>query len=214
MSVTNPTATQAWSSYLDFAEVWPYLQMDGPPVGQDAIRLQRFIDSACATAQRAANRPFAPTQFQERHDGWSGDTIQLRYSPFLALVSCVENMSSGGSIALPEATPGNDSFDGVTIDYATARIVRTFAGGWPRPYFPGLRNIAVIYIAGFNPLPPDVWDATIDLVAYKWRMTQETTRWFPGAGAEYGGPATNALYPGVPNRIAEVFEAYRLPSIG
>lgn len=212
--MTNPVTTTFGGSYLDFDEVWGYLQMDNAPSGANATRLQRFIDSACTVAQRGANRPFGPTQFQERHDGWSGDEIQLRYSPFLELISCVENMSTGGPITLPESTPSNNAFDGIAIDYATSMITRTFAGGWPRPFFPGLRNIEVTYVAGFNPVPPDVWEATIDLVAYKWRMSQESPRWFQGVNDEYGGQQTNPLYPGVPNRIAEVFEGYRLPTIG
>ena len=211
---TNPTSVQSWASYIDMAEVWPFLGMDNPPVGANLLRLQRFIDSACTVAQRGANRPFTPTQFQERHDGWSGEFIQLHYSPFLQLVSCVENMSTGGPINLPEAEAGA-GVNGIQIDYGTSRIMRTFDGSWPRPFFPGSRNIWVTYVAGFNPVPADVWDATVDLIAYKWRMTQEAPRWFSaGGGAEYGGEATNLLFPGVPNRCAEVFEAYRIPVFG
>lgn len=212
--MTPPVITPSWTAYIDFAEVWPWIGMDNAPTGGDAIRLQRMIDSACSVAQRGASRPFTPTRFYERHDGWSGDTIQLTYSPFLQLVSCVENMSTGGPLTLLEETPGNNGFDGVSIDYGTSLMVRTFAGGWPRPYFPGLRNIEVIYVAGFNPLPPDVWEATADLVAYKWRMSQEAPSWFRNSNDEYGGQQSNPLFPGVPNRIAEVFEGYRLPSFG
>jgi hypothetical protein len=212
--MTAPVTTAFGGCYLDFAEVWPWLGMDNAPVGIAATRLQRLIDSACAVAQRGANRPFCPTRFQERHDGWSGEYIQLRYSPFLQLVSCTEWQSSGGPITLTESTPANP-VEGLQIDYATSRIMRVFAGySWPRPFFPGSRNIEVIYVAGFNPVPPDVWDATIDLVAYKWRSSQESPHWFQPPADEYGGQQTNPLFPGVPNRCAEVFEAYRLPTIG
>lgn len=212
--MTNPVTTTFGGVYLDFDEVWGYLQMDNAPVEQEATRLQRFIDSACAVAQRGANRPFCPTQFQERHDGWSGEYIQLHYSPFLQLVSCIEWQSSGGPITLPESTP-DDPVDGIQIDYGTSRIMRTFAGySWPRPFFPGSRNISITYMAGFNPVPPDVWEATIDLVAYKWRMSQESPTWFQASNNEYGGQQSSPLYPGVPNRIAEVFDGYRLPTFG
>lgn len=211
MTASAPVTTAFGAAYLDFDEVWGYLQMDAAPTGQNAIRLQRFIDSACTQAQgpSGANRPIAPTQLQERHDGWSGDTIQLYYSPFLALVSCVENMSTGGPISLPESTPEHNGFDGVAIDYGTSQVTRTFAGGWPRPYFPGLRNIEVTYVAGFNPLPPDLWEATMELVAWKWRNSQEAPRWF-GRNDEYTGPMRQ------PSTVdwAAVFESYRLPTIG
>lgn len=213
MAVIAPVQTTFGGVFIDTAEVWPYLGMDAAPAGVALTRLQRLIDSACATAQTAVNRPIAPTRIQERHDGWSGDTIVLRYSPFLQLVSCVENMSTGGPITLPESTPGANGFDGVAIDYATSIITRTFAGGWPRPFFPGLRNIEVTYVAGFNPVPADLWEATVDLAAYKWRMSQEQPRWFQSAGDEYGGAQSSLLYPGIPNRIAETFASYRLPGV-
>lgn len=210
---TTTTVSQQWAVYIDFDEAWQYIDMDTAPTESQALKLQRMINAACATAQRGANRPFAPGYFQERADGWSGDTIQLNYSPFLQLVKCTEWQSSGGPINLVESTPANPT-EGVSIDYGTSKIVRVFAGySWPRPFFPGQRNIEITYRAGFNPVPDDVWDATCDLIAYKWRMSQEAPKWYPSSGDEYGGAQSNPLYPGVPNRIAEVFESYRLPGI-
>lgn len=214
------TSTTQWASYLDLAEVETWLQFTGAalPADTQAI-LQRVIDAACTRAQNIAARPFAPTTFKERHDGWSGEYVMLRYSPVLELTLCREWQSSGGFIVLPESTPENP-VDGVQVDYATGRIMRTFAGySWPRPFFPGSRNIEITYQAGFNPVPPDVWEATVDLVAYWWRNTQQAARgstgWRPANG-EYGGgeEGPNDLWPGVPNRIAEVFESYRDPVIG
>lgn len=212
--MTNPTSVQIWPTYIDFDEAWQFVGSDNAPTGPDATLLQRFIDSACSTAQRGANRPFGPVEFRERHDGWSGEYIQLHYSPFLGLVKGTEYQSTGGPVNLLEAAPSS-GIDGIQIDYGTSKIMRTFDGTWPKPFFPGSRNIEITYLAGFNPVPPDVWDATVDLIAYKWRMTQESTRWFSSGGAdEYGGQQTSPLYPGIPNRIAEVFDAYRIPTIG
>lgn len=209
----NIAGTDQWPVYLDFEEVWEYLQIDNAPPDPVKTKLQRYINSACTIAQEGANRPFGPVTFRERHDGWSGEYIQLHYSPFLKLVLCREWQSSGGFVTLPESTPDNP-VEGIQIDYGTSRVMRTFTGySWPRPFFPGSRNVEFTYVAGFNPVPHDVWEATADLVGYKWRNSQEAPRWF-GQNEEYGGPATNMLYPGVPNRIAEVFERYRLPTIG
>jgi hypothetical protein len=210
MTATNPTGTARWGTYLDITEVWEYLQEDNAPTGAQQTRLQRLIDSACTRAQEIADRPLCPTRRYERHDGWSGEYIQLDYSPFLQLVLCVENMSSGGPVTLPESLPAS-GVNGVQINYATSMTMRTFDGTWPRPFFPGSRNIEYTYVAGFNPIPPDIWEATIDFVAYKWRMTQESPRWFGQSQNEFGGQQTDQLYPGIPNRIAEVFESYRLP---
>lgn len=210
---STSVVSQQWATYIDFQEAWQFIGMDDAPTGSDQLKLQRMISSACAAAQRGANRPFAPSRFQERHDGWSGEFIQLHYSPFLQLITATEWQSSGGPITLIESTPANP-VEGLQIDYGTSKITRVFAGySWPKPFFPGSRNIEVTYRAGFNPVPDDVWEATCDLIAYKWRMTQEAPRWFPSSGDEYGGAQTSPLYPGVPNRIAEVFEAYRLPGI-
>ena len=103
MALMNPTSTHQWATYLDFTEVWEYLQEDKAPTGAEQNKLQRYIDAACAEAQGpgGANRPLAPTRIKERHDGWSGEYIMLLYSPVLQLVSCSEWQSSGGTVTLP-----------------------------------------------------------------------------------------------------------------
>jgi hypothetical protein len=212
----NPTATRQWPTYLDYAEVIEYLQLPETLTTAQQNKLQRYIDSACTFAQNRANRPLGPCEFKERHDGWSGEYIQLDYSPFLQLVLCREWQSTGGFVTLPESTPENP-VEGIQIDYGTSRIMRTFTGySWPRPFFPGSRNVEVSYLAGFDPVPPDLWEATQELVAWKWRNTQQATRGWMASGQEFDqNPNQNdGLYPGVPNRIAEVFSSYWLPSIG
>lgn len=213
--MANPTATRQWSTYLDIAEVLDYLQLPSSLTVVQQNRLQRYVDSACTMAQNRSNRPLGPNEFKERHDGWSGEYIQLDYSPFLQLVSCREWQSSGGFVTLPESTPENP-VEGVQIDYASSRIMRTFLGySWPRPFFPGSRNIEVAYLAGFNPVPPDIWEATCELIAWKWRNTQQATRGWMASSQEYDqGVPSDGLYPGMPNRIAEVFDSYWLPAIG
>jgi hypothetical protein len=209
------TSTHQWATFLDFKEVCEYLQITTEPTGAQANMLQRYIDSACTTAQNRSNRPLGPNQFSERHDGWSGEYIQLHYSPFLELVLCREWQSSKGFVTLPESTPENP-IEGIQIDYGTSRIMRTFAGySWPRPFFPGSRNVEVAYRAGYNPVPPDIWEATMELVAWKWRNTQQGSRSVPmPAGNEFDGDSSDGLWPGLPNRIAMVYDSYSIPSIG
>lgn len=212
--MTAVTGTRTWATYLDLKETDDWLQFKGTPTGGQLTILQRVIDAACERAQNMANRPFGATEFKERHDGWAGDTIVLHYSPFLRLVKCREYQSSGGFVDLPESTPENP-VEGIQIDYATSEVTRTFGGySWPRPFFPGRRNVEVTYIAGFDPVPADVWTATVDLVAYWWRNTQQTSISSPQPLGSYGEPLSTGntdLWPGVPNRIADVFESYRLP---
>lgn len=214
--MSNPVGTRQWATYLDPEETEKWLQFTGVVASSEQKELQRVIDAACTRAQNMAGRPFAPTEFRERHDGWSGEYIQLHYSPFLKLIQCQEWQSSGGFVQLPESTPENP-VEGIQIDYATSRVMRTFAGySWPRPFFPGSRNVEFTYLAGFDPVPPDVWEATVDLVAYWWRNTQQASRSTPRPANEYGEPLEDdkGLWPGIPNRIADVFESYRPVVIG
>ena len=214
----NPVGTYFGASYLDPPEVWEYLQFSGAPAGIEENMLQRYINSACAFAQGAegANRPIAPTEFTERHDGWSGEYIMLHNCPFLQLVACTEWQSSGGPISLLESTPANP-IEGIQIDYATGRIMRTFAGySWPRPFFPGSRNIEVTYVAGFNPVPPDIWEATVELVGYRWRNTQQASRTAaPQPAGSFSETADSQPYaPGCPPEIQAVFQSLRRVTIG
>lgn len=210
----NPVGTRQWATYIDLDEATQYLQLrQALSAGREAL-LQRFIDSACTQAQNRANRPLGPNTFRERHDGWSGEYIMLRWSPFLKLELCREWQSSGDFVTLPESTPENP-VEGIQIDYATSQIMRTFTGySWPRPFFPGSRNIEVTYQAGFNPIPPDIWEATMDLILWKWRNSQQPARTEVLAGSDFDPTGTaDGLFPGMPNRLSEVFSSYWMPSI-
>lgn len=199
--------SRQYASYLTVQDVALWLNMTSAPNDQ---RLQRYIDSCCLRIQRAVNRPLGAQEFFERHDGWSGEYIMLKETPFLGLVSCTEWQSSGGAVTLAESTPENP-IDGVQIDYSTGRLMRTFAGySWPRPFFPGSRNIEVVYMAGFNPVPADVWEATVDWVAARWREGQQPAVPRPvPADAE----TRDELFGGLPEAVVEVIESYRPPSI-
>jgi hypothetical protein len=217
---SNLSGTIQWTTFLDMPEVLGWLQFTDTPLpgSMKSGLLQRVIDAACYTGQDMANRPLCPTTMFNRYDGWAGEYIQLDYSPVLKLVQCQEWQSTGGFIQLPESTPESPT-EGVQVNYRTGRIMRTFAGySWPRPFFPGSRNIEVTYIAGYDPVPSDVWLATIDLVAYWWRNAEQASRTFTAGGNQYGGeqttPQSVGLWPGIPNRIAAVFDGYRLPVIG
>lgn len=210
--MANQPSTQNSATYLDLDEVADWLQYPSTPTGAEATKLQRVVDMACSWAANYLNRPIAPTQFNERHNGWSGDTIMLRHAPFIQLVEAIEWQSSGGPVQLLESTPANP-IDGIQINYATSQIKRTFAGySWNKPFFPGSRNIEFTYIAGFNPIPPDIWIGTVELVAHWWRNTQQASRSFtPSSEYDPGQDAqgANGLWEGVPYRIVGLFDPYK-----
>lgn len=213
-----PTATAGdsaggsnrYATYIDLTEAKEWLRFTGTATTYDP-NLQRIIDMACTQIQTHIGRPAAAQTFVERHDGWSGEYIMLSQSPFLSLNYCKEWQSSGGLVLLPESTPANP-VDGIQIDYSTGRLMRTFAGySWPRPFFPGSRNIEISYVAGFNPIPADIWMATIELIAHWWNMAQV------GRGSARGqqeSDATDGLWQGMPNRIVNLINPYRLIAIG
>jgi hypothetical protein len=199
--------------YVTVSEAKLYMHWDRQaPTDRDEI-LRRTIGACCTRMQHFLNRPVAPTPIIERKDGWGGEYVILRYSPVVKLVSCKEWQSSGGFVDLPESTP-ESPVDGVQVNYLEGWIMRTFSGySWPRPFFPGSRNIEITYVAGYNPIPDDIWMGTMELIAHWWHNTQEAG----GAGAKPnaygGGGGDKGPWPGIPFRVMEMVDDYRLPSI-
>jgi len=207
--------SQTWTSFLTLDDVKDWLQFPANAGDQYDGNLQRVIDMACSAVQKYINRPVAPTTITERHDGWGGEYIMLDYSPIIEVVSCNEYQSFGGLIVLPESTPENDNEgDGIQVNYLTGQIMRTFAGGlWPRGFFPGSRNIEITYVAGYNPLDPALWMATVQLVKHWWVNTQQASRQvikgdFDPAGSQGG------MFPGMPYHVSSLLQPFRKIVIG
>ncbi len=207
-----------YGNFLTLADARGWLGFPNPQntSPQDA-NLQLVLDMACTWVQMFIGRPASAQEFFERHDGWGGEYIQLHESPVVEVLTCTEYQSTGGSISLSESTPENP-IDGYQLNYATGRMMRTFAGySWPRTWFPGSRNIEITYLAGFNPTPPDIRLATLEMIAHWWRNTQQESAnrlGSAGAAAEYD-PEEDApgLWQGVPFRIIDLLDSYRLTVI-
>lgn len=207
--------SQNWETYLDLDDVKSWLQFPENAGDSYDKNLQRVVDMACEWVQNEINRPVAATTITERHDGWSGEYIMLDYSPVLEIVSATEWQSSGGLIELPISTPENP-VDGIQVNPLTGRIMRTFQGySWPRPFFPGSRNIEITYTAGYNPIPPSIWMATVELVKHWWANTQQASRNVIRTG-DYDPvePDSDPLFAGVPYRVTALLAPYRLLVIG
>ena len=213
--MTELANSQTWTSYMDLDDVKSWLQFPANASTSQDANLQRIVDMACEWVQNEINRPVAATSYTERHDGWSGEYIVLNYAPILQIVEATEYQSTGGPVPLPESTPDNP-VDGIQVNYLTGRIMRTFAGySWPRPFFPGSRNIEVTYVAGYNPIPPSIWTATVELIAHWWRNTQQASRQVLRTGDyDAGVPDSDPLWAGVPYRVQSLLAPYRLVVIG
>ena len=212
--------TDQFISYITPADLLDWLQIPANSVTspQVVINMQRVVDMACSWVQRYVGRPLCPTMYSERHDGWAGSDIILKKGPILDIILCSEWQSSGGPITLVEATPemnaGNANV--IQVDRSTSSIRRAFSGySWPRTFFPGSRNISVTYTAGFDPVPPDAWLATIEFAAYWWKNTQQTRRETVRGGSDPEATSPLAgLWQGVPYRLTALLDPFKVINIG
>lgn len=118
---------------------------------------------------------------------------------------------------LQEQTPSSQGAPGAQMyqcDRINGLLIRSFQGLIQRPFFPGLRNVEVTWIAGYNPLPPDIKFATLEMVKYWWANTQQASRniRLPNDYDEVGG--AHDLWPAVPNRIATLLQPYLQVGMG
>ena len=208
-----------WQSFIDINEdVKPYLQFTGQGTGPDVI-LQLLTDNACQWIQDYLGRPLAPTTFFRRFSGWStwnGSFIELPYYPVLQITKLVEYWGLNGEHQLVYQTPAQQGGPGdelYQVDWLQGHLIRTYQGLIQRPFFPGSNNIECTWVAGYNPVPAHARTAALELVAYWWRNTQESPRWFQAANDEYGAGA-NPMWQAVPNRVTQLLQPLTQVGIG
>lgn len=215
--------TPIWQSYLDVQrDVKPWLQL---PVGQRKYdkALTDITGMACEWVQNYLGRPVAPTQFFRRFDGWTGWQgvyLELPYYPVIGPLTVTEYWGTSGPHTLSEQTPtqqsnnnGGDAGDVYQVDRLKGRLTRAFPGLLARPWFPGYGNIEVTWVAGYNPLPKDIRQATLELANYWYRNTQEAER-VASPQMEYEEAGPSNLWAAVPNRVTALLEAYTQVGIG
>ena len=108
--------------------------------------------------------------------------------------------------------------DGYSVDYEKGRLTRVFPGLVEKPWFPGSRNIEIVWEAGYNPIPADVKVATLEMIAHWWRNTQQQSAnrlGAAGANADYDPDVVAAgLWQGTPLRITSLLDAFLQVGIG
>jgi hypothetical protein len=206
VSALSNSVSENWASFLDVADdVKPFLQIPSTDVSRDQT-LQMVTDGVCDWVQRELGRPIGPTRFDRRFDGgtgWNGAHIMLPYYPVLEIVSCVEYWGVSGPHNLLEQTPTNQ-VDGFTCSYLTGRLTRVFPGLVQKPWFPGARNVEVTWVAGYNPVPPGLRLGMLEVIAWYWRNTQQSSRSFKPTG-EYDQPVTQEFWASVLPAMAKPF---------
>lgn len=204
-----------WPTFLDVDEdVKPWLQESNIPVPGEETKLKTVTDSVCWWLQDYLGRPLGPTLFAKRFSVWSGNTLMLPYYPVLKVERVAEFWGVSGEHVLEEQTPAHQgSNEMFTVDPLRGYIVRSFQGLVPRPYFPGLRNIEVVWTAGYDPLPAPIRDAALKQVAHEWRKEQQASRSAPQLAGEHE-TIEPGLLPGMLPEVKARLAAYSQVGIG
>jgi hypothetical protein len=225
--VSFSSTTPQWGDIIDLDADWkPYNQYPQGKTDQDGV-LQLIVDAANDWVNTFLDRPIAPTQFEERFDGWAGwggSTIMLPYAPVLEIVSMNEYWGLSGAHQLVEQTPAaqygagfsaaNPAGGTYQVNRRTGALTRTFPGLVSKPFFPGNRNIEVTWIAGFNPIPAQIKLAALEFANHWYRNTQEQPEQAPPYGGAAGDEPGAQLWPGVPQRIVTLLEPFVQQGIG
>lgn len=121
----------------------------------DQSEIEALIDAASALANQYARRRLAAREYTVELDGSGRDTLVLPAYP-IGEVSAVYIDSAR---AFPDASAVTDyvRYDDEGILYRAA--------GWPAEK----KNVRVVYTAGLDPVPADLRDAVLEVVAYNLR---------------------------------------------
>jgi len=214
----QPIVSPVWQTYLSVEEdVKPYLLIPAENPRLDRV-LHDLTDMACVWVQNYLGRPIAPTTFFRRFDGWTGwngSIIHLPYYPVLQIITVAEWWGNMGPNYLTEQIPANQGSAYVfQCDYLRGTLIRTFPGLVQQPWFPGSRNIEVTWTAGYNPVLADVRIATLELINYWYRNTQEFMRTQKPLQEYDADSGSRMLWPAVPNRVTQLLQAYTQVGIG
>lgn len=149
----------------DLTTVKGELNITTTDAARDAV-LSRYITTASKAAEQFCNRVFVIEtvldSFYPQRDRWprivcaGPDPLQLSRFPIVAssIASVIEN-----GVTLTENTD-------FVADYAVGQLIRLDTNGFPTSWM--TYPITVQYGAGYSPLPADVSDAVIRMVAQRW----------------------------------------------
>lgn len=202
-------STPNWQTYLDLTnDVMPYLQMTTLSQTNTTL-LQDVIDAACYWVQDSLGRPFAPTTFGRRFTNFNAIYLTLPYYPILKMISVTEWWGANGPQTLTQQIPENQGAQNCyQLDALRGTLARSFSGLIGRPWFPGLGNLEIAWVAGYNPIPRTVIIATKELIKYWWDNTQQASRSWTPAGQDYDAPGQNPLWPAIPNRVSMLLAGF------
>jgi hypothetical protein len=201
MGATTPSYP---TMLVDLLAVKDYLNIPFSDSTQDA-KLTQFI-SAITPVVEAITGPILPQQYEEWYDGGQY-FIQLRHRPILDLIACSEFRGPIEYVLPLVADPAHGQIYSVQVD--GSRVVRRSAGGGIVA-FPGMpQAIHVVYQAGFDTVPANVYQGTLELIRIQFQHTQQG-RPRPGASAvDEGMPEREIMGFFVPYSVRELLSPNR-----
>ena len=216
MTTTAFTSPPQDATICTLDDVKAYLRLPTSDTAYDT-EITNLLYVATDLIEVYCNRPIVPKVMPtESHDGWAGDTIMLLYRPVVSVQSVTEYWSTGGPHVLSEVSPSSPG-DGYQLEARTGRLIRSFDGVWPKPWFPGSRNVVVDYTAGYATMPPTLWQAAREFVAHIFAQGEQFN---PVGIPKFSGNESvdqldqkPGLWAGVPFRIETKLKPFRRHSI-
>jgi hypothetical protein len=146
--------------------------------------------------------PLTPKTYSETYSG-GGYSIVLRHVPVISVTSVVESWGNTNYTLTNEPVGGTSDAYGYDLeDPKAGLIVRRTVGGYPFPFFSGMGNIAITYVAGRTSVPPDVKLAVIRQIRDLWSDYQ--------SGRTQGRQNTGPLPYGVSNMVTDLLQPHMM----
>jgi uncharacterized phiE125 gp8 family phage protein len=158
--------------------------------------------------------PVVSRQVTEVVDGGRG-TIILAERPVLSVTRVREYASATSYTDLTLHVPGGVVAAGYRLD-ATAGLLYRLAGGASGLFPSGLGNVEVVYTVGRSPVPENVRQAALELVAHWWNWSQIQQGSGGAIGAIVGEEeivTVGGLGYAVPNRVLGLLTPHLQPKI-
>jgi hypothetical protein len=185
---------------LDYVKA--HLNMSGVTI--DDAELETVIAAAVSLAEDLIG-PIVPRTVTETFDG-GGRQIVLRTIPVLTVTSVNELLGQIIFTETADVRGSSYSLYGYQLD--DGGVLTKHLSGWPAPFFPGIRNVQVIYTAGRATLPAKLQLGIAELVRHLWQ-TQQGSRSRQGQPGDYAAPADP-----IPRLVRELFALdMKLPGI-
>lgn len=139
-----------WPAFVGLAEVKAHLNIPATTTTDDE-ELRGFILSASAVVESIVGT-VGRTTVTEKYSGLRRTAIPLRRAPVISVASVVEN---GVTLTTSDYTVSDAGL-----------LTRLYGQWYTRPW---LSNVAVTYTAGRIDIPPNIVDATKELIRVNWR---------------------------------------------